>query len=630
MHKLVKPNDWVVLRLPSDTLKALQVIPNMYDVQPFKLKLWMPTCTDFLCRQISIGKYGTFPSNLIIDRPYNLTYELLDKQQGHKYSDLRIVPASELHADTIAEENAASKPSTDDKVIIGEDGVEFELVGENGEVIMRSNRETIDDSARQTLTMEEIETLKRDGASAGKDLIAKLMLSHTALDQKTAFSLAKYKLLKTKKYLRRFTVLPLDVPMMNHWMIEEKNASKILEIREEMLALAGSWSNVHFAEDPEYENAAALDTRGGGRWLVVDETGGLLVAAMAERMGILYPEDDEDHPEKPQTQEEPVQQNPSQETEQPQGEQPVVTLPKQKNTEGRNRPYASTNTITLIHANSQPNLSLLKYFNFNADNPPKSHPLTKHLLPISWLQLIDPERDALYSSEPPTASPEELAEWNSGKKGTHFRKKRRWERIRHIVSATRHGDFTGLAIASNMDLTSVLRQTVPLLRPGASVSIYSPTVEPLVALADLYSTSRRTAFIQSPPAELEGMTQAEMATWQGNEDFPLNPTLLLNSAVQTCKLRQWQVLPGRTHPLMTGRGGAEGYLFTATRVIPAEGKVEAKGKFARKRKGVEGEDATSKRAIADDSVDSAAKKVKLDMEVTHAIPNGKEDVDMAV
>ncbi len=34
---------------------------------------------------------------------------------------------------------------------------------------------------------------------------------------------------------------------------------------------------------------------------------------------------------------------------------------------------------------------------------------------------------------------------------------------------------------------------------------------------------------------------------------------------------------------MTSKGGAEGFLFTAVRVIPAEGKVAARGKFARKR-----------------------------------------------
>jgi tRNA (adenine-N(1)-)-methyltransferase non-catalytic subunit len=140
----------VVLRLPSDTLKVLQIVPNTI---------------------VSLGKYGTFSSNLVIDRPHNFTYELLDKKPGQKDSDLRIVSASELHADTVAEENAAASPNPDDKVIIGGDGVEFELVGENGEVIMRSNRETIDDSARQTLTMEEIEVLMRDGSGAGIDLV---------------------------------------------------------------------------------------------------------------------------------------------------------------------------------------------------------------------------------------------------------------------------------------------------------------------------------------------------------------------------------------------------------------------------------------------------------------------------
>jgi len=110
---------------------------------------------------ISLGKYGTFPANLVLDRPYNLTYELLDRLPGQKDSNLRIVPASELHADTIAEEVAASNPNgadADDKLIIGEDGVEFQLVGENGEVIMRSNRQTIDDSARQTLQWRRLKS----------------------------------------------------------------------------------------------------------------------------------------------------------------------------------------------------------------------------------------------------------------------------------------------------------------------------------------------------------------------------------------------------------------------------------------------------------------------------------------
>ena len=128
-----------------------------------------------------------------------------------------------------------------------------------------------------------------------------------------------------------------------------------------------------------------------------------------------------------------------------------------------------------------------------------------------------------------------------------------------------------------MDPVTILSHLVPLLRGGAPVVVYSPNVEPLTKLADCYSTSRRTAFIQSPPAE------GKLEKWTGDEDFPLNPTLLIGAGLQTSRIRDWQVLPGRTHPMMTSRGGAEGYIFTGTRVIPAEGRVEARGKYKRRK-----------------------------------------------
>jgi len=467
----------------------------------------------------------------------------------------------------MAEENAASNPNSDSNITIGEDGVEFQLVGENGEVIMRSNRETIDDGARQTLTMEEIEELKREGTGAGKDLIAKLMASHLGIEQKTAFSLAKYKLLKTKKYLRRFTILPVDVPMLAHWMVEEKDSTKILEFREEMLALMGSWSNVHFSD-----HLPGSPDMSCGRWLVVDETGGLLVAAMAERMGILYHDEDNPTPES-------------------RDEHPDISL-------------ATSNTLTLIHNNAQPNLALLKYFSYDPSNSATSpsHPLSTHLHPISWLQLISPSEDTTYSTPIEPLSPTSLSEMKSAKRGTYYRKLRRHTRVKSMVDNTLKGGFDGLAIASNMDPISILRHTIPLLRGGAPIAIFSPTIEPLSSLSDVYSTSRRTAFIQSPPTSYTSLDSdpETQLKWPGDEDFPLNPTLLLNTSVQSARIREWQVLPKRTHPVMTSKGGAEGFLFTAVRVVPAEGKVAARGKFARKRAAEvgtprEGEEGVAKR-----------------------------------
>jgi tRNA (adenine-N(1)-)-methyltransferase non-catalytic subunit len=121
-------------------------------------------------------------------------------------------------------------------------------------------------------------------------------------------------------------------------------------------------------------------------------------------------------------------------------------------------------------------------------------------------------------------------------------------------------------------------------------------------VADVYSVSRRTAFVTAPPASFSALPEDQKLHWSGDEDFPLNPTMLLNTNVQTAKVREWQVLPGRTHPHMTGRGGAEGYLFTAVRVIPAEGKVEARGKFVKKRVAeVELENGASKLAKVEQS-----------------------------
>ncbi|KAH9896224.1 Gcd10p family-domain-containing protein [Xylariomycetidae sp. FL2044] len=616
MHSLVQPNSWVALKLPSGNLKVLQLVPNT---------------------TISLGKYGSFPSNLIIQRPYHLTYELQDKQAGESFCRLRIVPASELYSDILTPTAASSSsegatPAPENEEV--PTGIEYALVDpESGDVVAKTNRAELDASARQTLSAVEIEALKKDGTDAGRDLIAKLMLSHTAIEQKTQYSLEKYKLLKTKKYIRRFSVLPLDTSLLGSWFLEEKDPSRIMDLREEMIALLGCWANVHFggedrcenendqAEDGE--NTLKVPEQTPGRWLMVDDTGGLLVAAMAERMGILYQPESTKHPEtvarpgspgaqrkQPRIQDTTTANGSSAQapakpssptiTKTETQEEVDTTKPtsspqqhhKRPHSESKQRwndlrmPHAQTNTLTVVHPNSQPNMSFLRYYDFDVHNPTQvpTHPLARHLLTLSWLQLQDPWSDPTYASEPPTATPEELRSWKSNRRGNYHRKRRRWAKVRHVVDGTRAGGFAGLVVASPMDPVSMIRHLVPLLAGGAPIAVYSPTMEPLSALADCYSMARRSGWIASPPAGTEGMTPDELERWPGNDDFPLNPTLVLGASVQTSRVRRWQVLPGRTHPLMTSRGGAEGYIFTGWRVKPAEGKVEARGRMPRKRK----------------------------------------------
>ncbi|KAL1608462.1 tRNA (adenine(58)-N(1))-methyltransferase non-catalytic subunit trm6 [Paraconiothyrium brasiliense] len=604
MHSHVRPNTHIALRLPSGILKLVETTPNT---------------------NINLGKFGTFNSNQIIGRPYRLTYEFLDQEDPKAQPKLRVVPASELHAEALGSDHATPAESREDDVPT-EGGVAYDIVGEDGAVIMRNNRLTVDDPSRQTLSMDEIEELKKAGSGSGKDIIDKIMASHMGIEEKTKFSLAKYTLRKSRKYLKRFTVLPLDIPLLTEY-VTEKEAYRIMELRDDSLGLICSWANVHSGATSRVMTVEDGTRQvGGGRWLVVDDTGGLVTAALAERMGILYPHAEEEGPDFEEEDDENSQ------LEQNDNDTPATTTPAATATpatEDTPMPDATTdptatapngtsidpprlsrkprqhipqssaftNTLTVLHPNNQPNLSHLKYFGFDSGDPTPSHPLYTHLKSLSWLQLLSPADDPTYL-EPEVIPEETLATFKSSKRGNYYRKRRRWERTKRVVDETRAGGFDGLVVASSMEPMSVLKECVPLLKGGGQVVVYSPNAEPLVQLCDYYSKERRTAYIANQfghQAQDNGKRRKQIGLDEEEEDgaegeeeedsFPVNPTLLLAPSLQTARARQWQVLPGRTHAFMTSRGGAEGFLFTATRVLPIEGKVEARGlRGGKKRK----------------------------------------------
>lgn len=464
------------------------------------------------------------------------------------------MPAAELHAATLIEQTDSEDVSTPNT----------ELDADGLPTSSKSNVDIIDDPANQKLTMAEIEALKRYETGSGRELIEKIIQSHSSLDRKTAFSLAKYTLRKHKKYIKRFCVLPLDVATLTDWVMTERDFAKVMEVRNEVIGLIGCWANVHADSNPSVDDLSPVEP--SSRYLVVDDTGGLIVAAMAERMGILHQTDyeaaalttEEDHV--------------SGEMELP-PDSPASPHKPRRQQYHRVAMSATSNAITVVHANQQPNLALLRYFNFDSNNPTSSHPLYTHLKTLSWLQLIEPESD-ITCREPDLIPSEELARLKPNKRGAYYRKRRRWERTRNIMDETRAGGFNGLIVVSFTNPVSILHHLVPLLAGGSQVVVFSPHVEPLAELADFYSTARRTAYLSAP----EGQRRVP------SDDFPVDPSLLLVPMVQTARVRRWQVLPGRTHPLMTGRGGGDGYLFVATRVLPAEGKVTARGRPPRGKK----------------------------------------------
>ena len=597
MHHSIQPDEWVVLRFPSRQVRVVQVQPNTYVRSiPARSSSLHLIYTDAHPSTIALGKFGVFPANLLLGRPYHVTYEVQDRRDGESFSRLRIVSATELHTDELA-----GADDDDDSQDQDQDSSPTPAVEADADDATIAAPATAQKLGVQTMKLAEIEELKREGATdAGRTLVARLLSSHTALDRKSAYARAKYRLLKVKKYLRRFEVLPLHVATLAHWLLHERDAAKILDVREEMLALLGCWANVHFSssggtvgclQQRQQEGEGHPDDKIGGRWLVVDDTGGLLVAAVAERMGILYPRSMEEGGEEEKKNieknddEKKVNQDKDDEKKVDQDKN-AHSAPQHHRNPTLNLPL--TNTITVIHTNVQPSLHLLKYYNFDVSSPstkPPVHPLSNRLFPLSWLQLLEPDQDPIYAASPalePVAA-EEVATWKASRKSTYFRKLRRWHRLRHIIQSARSGGFSGLAVASAMDAASILQHTLPLLAPGAPVAIYAPTLEPLARLADLFSTARRAAWASSPPAEAAGLTADELERWPGTADFPLNPALLLGVAVQTSRARRWQVLPGRTHPVMTSRGGADGFVLTGWKAVPLVGRIQARGKYKRRR-----------------------------------------------
>jgi tRNA (adenine-N(1)-)-methyltransferase non-catalytic subunit len=517
----ILPGTHVLLRLPSGVPKIVRVSADT---------------------TISLGKFGTFPSNALLHRPYGLTYDILDNNVG-----LRVVPSEEVTRDILGgglqPEGGADESHYDlNYVATSSCSGSGETTPEE---VMRTNRLTVDTSESQTLSWEEIEELKRTAGGSGKEIIQKLLAGHNAIDQKTPFSLQKYTLRKASKFLRRFSVHRLTVNALTDYLPTQKEPYKFLELRNHHLALMLSLGNIVY----------------GGRYLVIDETGGLLVAAVAERLGILYP------PAPTSTDEAEVADD-------------AAASPESKKRK-LDTPLPTRNTITLVHANEQPNLSLLTNFSYDSNTPSPTHPLYTHLRTLTWLQLLAPDEDTTLIP-PPTSTPEELAALKPGKRSAYYRKLRRWQRVSATVDNARKGGFDAVLIAAHMSAPGILKAVVPLVKGSGQVVAYEPTLEQATELADLYSSARKTTWIQRKNGGLgESSSREEETDWE--DEIP-DPTLLLAPTVHRLNMRQYQVLPGRTHPVMTSRGGAEGFVFHATRVLPVEGKVDARGAYASQKK----------------------------------------------
>lgn len=188
---------------------------------------------------MDLGKYGRFPSEALIGKRYNICYEI------GKAGDL-----------------TPFVPVEDDQGTIEEQGLE-EVASVTHDLQQPTNDSFFDTNTSQQLSHEEIMQLRDQ---KGKSVISDLIQNSSTFELKNSYSKVKYIQRKQRKFSRWMRVLPVSTrTLTGHFMAREP--AKILDLRLDSLGQMLNIANVQC----------------GGKYLVVDDTNGLLLGAVVER-----------------------------------------------------------------------------------------------------------------------------------------------------------------------------------------------------------------------------------------------------------------------------------------------------------------------------------------------------------
>ncbi|KAJ9122866.1 hypothetical protein QFC24_003904 [Naganishia onofrii] len=268
---VIKEGDSVMLRLPSDVIKSVLVTTSGVT---------------------SIGKYGSFPTSQLIGKHYDIAYEIVSPTSSTN-SDA-VEAAILLDEDTPMAEGA---PGSDAKIQAGKKGKKSGKKEKNKAVTSNeaadaaanilvprrparmeeleetdATNELIDDISGQEaesnlLTAEEIHALRAEGVD-GAEIIRRQEERHNRFKLKTEFSKEKWRKRKEKKYSMAVTPLaPTPNNLIDYYNL--RTPATILSLRRDTMSQLLNLSNI----------------RPGGRYLVVDDAGGLLIGSILERLG---------------------------------------------------------------------------------------------------------------------------------------------------------------------------------------------------------------------------------------------------------------------------------------------------------------------------------------------------------
>lgn len=378
---------------------------------------------------ISLGKFGTFSVTGVLGYKYGQSFEILENKL--------VRPVYSLIDDT--------------KPLLPEDSNTF---SENNQNLINTG------SLVQKLSTQDIEELKKQGK--GEDIINQIIAGHDSFGKKTQYSQEKYLKRKQEKFLRRFTIEYLGASEMLQYY-RSKDPQRVLDMSSESMGLILSYANI----------------RPGGNYIVVDDTGGVLLYAMLERM-------------------------------------------------------ENKGSILVAHENEHPNLIALKYSNYPQEL------LEKMVSNVNWLQFLEADTQRPQWKDYPQ---EKIDSFTPSRRSHYLRKKRASDRVNHILDTVEQGSFDGLIYASTIYPSTLISKILDTVGGSRPVVIYSPFKEILSETFHVLQNDHR----------------------------------ILAPSIYETRVRQYQTIIGRIHPLMTAKGGG-GYVLHATRVIPKEGGVTAVGR----------------------------------------------------
>lgn len=344
-------DQYVVMRLPSDNCKLVELKVDS---------------------SVSLGKFGAFNVNDILGYPLGTKFEICYDED----TAAEPIPTSGKFKNKIP---IGRIRVLDDSTLIEEEKLNNFDSSENNQDLINMGSDI------QKLTSDEIEELKKQSVS-GNEIISKIIESHGNFHKKTVYSQEKYLKRKKQKFDKIFTVDYLSSSALLQYLIDKSDIQRIMDMSQESLGMLLNLANV----------------RSNGTYLCMDETGGLLVYFLLERMF------------------------------------------------GGLNDSTDTGKIVVLHENEHPNLDLLKFSNYSEKF------INEHVITVSLLEFFEPPTMEEVEQRFAPLKKEQLYELKSGKKNTYYRKLKWYHNQLEIMKVTNEIEYDALIVASTLQLTSLI------------------------------------------------------------------------------------------------------------------------------------------------------------------------------